>query len=68
VQPLLLWKSSNYHPFRECVFVALRIEHAMRMLHIILSSLTRLSVQYFFTSSHKRHDFRKKLLNIKYMF
>jgi hypothetical protein len=43
-----------------CVFVALSIQHAMRMRHIAYPALL-----HFSTLSHKRHDYRKKLLNIK---
>jgi hypothetical protein len=54
----------------ECVFVALVIQHAMCMHHIILSSVVFPSLSYFFTLSHKWHAFQKKknLLNIKRVF
>ena len=49
-----------------CMLVALIIQHAMRMLHIVSCGLTRL--QYFSTLSHKRQDFQqKKLLKTKYV-
>jgi len=50
-----------------CGFVALSIQHAMRMRQIIICGLP--SSTTFFTLFHKRHDFRKKtLLNIKCVF
>ena len=55
--------------YSECVPVALFIQHEMRMRFIILSSLASSSLPYFFTLSHKRHDFRgKKLLSVKCVF
>jgi hypothetical protein len=52
-----------------CVCVDLGIKHAMRMRHIILSSVACPAVQYFSSLSHKMHDFRgKKLLHIKSVF
>jgi hypothetical protein len=42
----------------ECVFVALAIQHAMRMCHIVICGLPGSII--FFHLNHKRHDFRKK--------
>ena len=46
--------------YSECLSVVLVIQHAKRMLHVILSPVTCPALQYFSTLSHKRHDFRKK--------
>jgi len=45
----------------ECVFVALVIQHVMRVRRITLSSVARLCPQNFCTLSRKRHDFRKEV-------
>jgi hypothetical protein len=51
--------------YRECACVALGIQHAMRLRHIVICGMAWSTV--FYTLSHKWHDFRKiKLLNIKY--
>jgi len=55
--------------YSECVFVALVIQPAKRKQRIIMSSVGRLAVLYFFTLSLKRHDFRKKtFLDIESVF
>jgi hypothetical protein len=58
-------KSTTYS---ECVFAALVILQARRMRRIILSPVGGLALPYFSTLSHKRQDFREKLLNIKCVF
>jgi hypothetical protein len=51
------------------VSVALVIQHAKRMRHIILSSVGCLTVPYFSTLSHKPYDFMKEnVLQIKCVF
>jgi hypothetical protein len=44
----------------ECVSVALVIQHAKYMRHIILSPVACLSLPHSSTLSHKRHDLREK--------
>ena len=58
VQPLLQWKSNEYYIFWVYLFVALGIQHALRMRHIVTWDCPAL--QYFSTLSHKWYDFRKK--------
>ena len=51
-----------------CLHVALLIQHATRMVHIVTSVVASLAPSYFSTLYHKRHDLKKKLLNTKYVF
>jgi hypothetical protein len=49
--------------YSECVFVAVVIPHNAHAPYLRPSPL-----HYFSTLSHKRHDFRKKFMNIKCVF
>jgi hypothetical protein len=51
-----------------CALVALLIQHATRMRCVTLLFMDSLALSHFSTLSHKGNDFRKKLLNIKYVF
>ena len=46
--------------YSQCVFVALRIEHAMCMRHIVILACPALL--YFSTLSHKRHGFLSNVI------
>jgi hypothetical protein len=49
--------------YSEWVFVVLDIQPAMCMRRIVLSSAACFTVPYFFTLSHRRHYFRKTVIN-----
>jgi len=50
----------------DCVSVALVVQHAMRMRHIVICVLSLLTI--FSTLSHKRHDFQQKPIEHKMRF
>ena len=45
-----------------CVSVASVTQDKMRMRRVILSPVVCPALQYFFTLPHKRHEFRKKII------
>ena len=49
--------------YSECAFVDLGIQHAVRCA--ILSSAACPTLRYFSVFSHKRQDFRKKVIEFK---
>jgi hypothetical protein len=52
----------------KCVSVALVIQHARCMHHIILSPISCLGLPYIFTLPHKWHDLKKVCFYFLYIF
>jgi len=50
--------------YSESAFVTLGVQNALRLRRIVFFGLSGCTI--FSTLSHERHDFGKRLLNIKY--
>jgi hypothetical protein len=63
---ILLWESNEYYT-TECVFVALDIQHAMLMHHIVICDLP-VSTVFFHIFLQTARFSKNKLLNTKSLF
>jgi len=50
MQPLLQWKSNEYYTTMACVFVALGIQYAMHMHHVVVCGLSRRTIFFHMIS------------------
>ena len=69
-KPLLLWKSNKHYMFvrvcvRACTRMYLAIHHEIRMRHVMTSFVAPLTSPHLSKLSHKRCDFRKKVIECK---
>jgi len=67
MQPLLMWKSKDYYTTQVYVFLALVIQHAMHMCHIVVCGLPHSTI-FFLHFLINGTIFKKKSLNTKCVF
>jgi len=60
MQPLSHWKSNKYYIFRECMFLALCIQHAMRMRYIFNCDLPGCAIFVHIVSQTARFSKEKE--------
>jgi len=68
VQPIVSRGKLTTITYSECVFLALHIQHAKCLRHVILISVACLALPYFYTLSHKRQDFWENVIDHKMCF
>ena len=61
MQKLLHWKSNKYYVFREYMFLALGIQHAVRMRYIFICGLPGSTIFFHIVSQTTRFSKEKNI-------